>query len=268
MSKARDLTAGVVAALAATVLAACGGTGSETDPPAAELVREAAVETMREPVAAITLISTGSGSYEYQGLMALSKGQFRVGLVDAEGTTPGFDAPKAVIGTDGEGYESTSAVLGRHTRALPGAQRGPCWFNPHAPVGSLLGTLSVEEAARLSGSVVESLGAGEIVSAGQAVNGEFSVELKSSASQPRNDFDDSKRRIWGDRKLLASVERPVVVRIANGRVSAIEVQIEGYEDEEFGRTELTPQRAVTLVASFEPTDDPLELHEPRCHAIQ
>lgn len=256
----------------AVLLAGCGGGDDPVeiaDPRSA--VRDSAAETLASPTSELGLVTStdGGGTIEADGLVALSRGQFEV---DVQATDPDSDYLDGVIGTNGEGFERTFAVNREglpKSKVLPGIP-GPCWFNPHAPVGSFLGTISVEESARLAGAVVESLAGDEIASVTPGDGGdEFLVRLKRSAGQAREDLGGAVRRVWGARELLEDLGGPIQVTVGeDGTLSALEIEVESYRTFET----IAPPADVVDEGSIEvrlaPTDRSLEISKPRCQAME
>ncbi len=253
----------------ALLAAGCGGGQSpeaedEAGPPS-ELVREAARATLEEPTAGMLVAtsSPGRGSFEASGLIDLAGGRFRV-EAEADPEMPGLDPPEAVVGTAGEGFEETVAVQDEGF----GRVDGPCWFNPHAPVGSFLGTVSVEESVRLMGSVIESLAGGELASATEGDDGTYLVRLQSSAGTPRDDFEDEKARTWGDRALLADLGGPIGVTVADGRIEGVRLDIPRYLPFEGTLPDPEPVRDTSIELSLALSDEALEIEQPECFAIE
>lgn len=253
----------------ALLAAGCGsGQSPEAEPdagPPSELVRDAARAAIGEPTTEIRVATStpGRGSFEAAGLIDLAGGRFRV-EVEAEPEKPGLGPPDTVIGTAGEGFEETVAEQDQGF----GRVDGPCWFNPHAPVGSFLGTVSVEESVRLMGSVIESLAGGEVASATEGGDGSYLVRLESSAGRPRDDFEEGKARTWGDRALLADLGGPIAVTVADGRVVGVRLDIPRYApfDGTVGNPE--PVRDTSIELSLAPADEALEIEQPECFAIE
>ena len=156
------------------------------------------------------------------------------------------------------------------SKALPGIP-GPCWFNPQAPVGSFLGTISVEESARVAGAVVESLAGDEIARVTPAGDDatEFLVQLKQSASKSREELDGAVRRVWGARELLEDLGAPIQITVGeDGTLSELEIEVKSYRAFET----ITPPENVVDEGSIEvrlaPTDEGLQINKPRCQAIE
>lgn len=249
----------------ALAVAGCGDV-AEPGSPEAEL-REAARATLLEPTTVLTIASQGTTSYELAGLIDLSDGRFELKPTSSEGIDPDAFLPDGVIGTDGEGYETTFAVS--RDFGLSRNEDEVCWFNPHGPVGSLLGAISIEEATRLTGSIIESIDADEVRSAIRRDDGVLEVELARSASKPKDDFKPSAERTWGDRHLLDILDGPIEITVAEGRIESLHLALSdySYEDYKLGRDE-RPPIDVTLDASFSPSDRRLEIDPPGCQAME
>lgn len=236
-------------------------------PPAAKLVSDAARTTFAARAIAARLEVRGRhSSYIANGLVAPADGRFRV-----EARRPGapprsddLDKRVTVVGADGEGFESTfEETQGLFDLRVEQGKR--CWFNPHSPVGFVSSPISVEESMRLSSAVLESLRK-ELSVASAAGEGRYLVELDRSASHPRNDFDTTKARVWGDRKLLDFVRDPIEVQLSEGRVTGLAMTLRDYRGERFfGRRTPTD---VSIEVRYEGTNRKLLLDPPRCQALE
>jgi hypothetical protein len=256
-----------LAGFAMAAEAGCGDESASDESPAGALaaVSEAGSRTFAEPTLALDLrVVSPDAHYEAAGLIELQEGRFRVELHEV--TSPSDYRPRVVIGLDGEGIENTvketTELLGSHHHQ--GFRRGErCWFNPHAPVGSFLGTASVEETVRVIGAVLESLGK-EVRSASPAAGNAYEIVLDASATRPRSEFRQSKRRVWGDRHLLRQLVEPVKIRLS-GRdtVAQITVRLDDYEL--YIRDRIS---RVRIEAKLAPTHNDLVLDPPRCQAIE
>lgn len=239
------------------------------DPPAA--VEDAGRSTFSENALAVRLrASSPGGGYVVAGLIEPGSGRSRV---ERESSDRGLEIPPIVIGLDGEGFEKTVSVS---REGFGHGQPGPCWFNPHAPVGTSYPpkTISVEEATRLLGSILESLDretASAKVAPGDVDRGPpyaYEVRLTKSASMPRDDFHETKRRVWGDRGLLAQLAGPITVEVGDaGTVEGIALELSDYEPYAFSRSKPKIE-SVSIRAELSPSDDDLEIKEPSCQAIE
>lgn len=178
-------------------LVQCGGSDSQR--PGARVVAEAARETFkRTPTGIDVRVKSPAAHLRVRGPVELATGHFRV---RARGDAPPFlerGASGVVLGTSGEGFETTYSIADQGLGHPRRSQR--CWYNPHAPVGSNRGTVSAEESVRVVGSVLESL-RGEIQNATESTDeeqaGAYDVTLRPTAAHPRDDFRDAERRISG-----------------------------------------------------------------------
>jgi hypothetical protein len=253
------------------MLATCGGCGcgesadrpSGRDAPAADVVAEAAAATFSEPTLELSLsVESKGGSYVATGLVEPEDGRFRVELEQV--TRRSKLAPDAVIGLEGTGFEST--VAEGLDQGFPDGRR--CWLNPHAPVGSFLGTASVEESARVTGAVLESL-RHEIKQAERGPR--YTVDLQRSAAYPRDTFRNRSERVWGGRRLLGSLERPVEVGLTPGgeQVESIALEPRDYRVYHLDRPADKPKiDSVRIEAKLVPTDRRLVIDPPQCQAIE
>ncbi|AWK71772.1 hypothetical protein CBI38_09380 [Rhodococcus oxybenzonivorans] len=199
-----------------------------------------------------------------EGLIALSEGRFRFEVGETQ--PPAEIEVGTVIGLGGEGAENTvSETVGGSI----GAAGQRCWMNPHAPVGYFTDTISVEEALRVTGAVVESL-RGEIKQARMIdpALDTFEVELMPSATQPEDEFVDRPDRVWGDRWILGRLGGPIAVELTGeGALRSLEFEFGPYEPYSlFGQQHSVDH--VSISARFAPADTALELDPPACQAIE
>lgn len=256
-------------ASAALLVVGCGG-DEEADGPAApmdpyDLIQAAAAERWEQKAVEIRLRASGEGSYTYAGALEPQRGRFKVEPGEQSPAEEGFGAAETVIGLTGEGSEGTVAVVESPGPPFEkGGLDGPCWFNPHSTVGGGMGTISVEEAARVSGAIVESLAEGEIDTVEPGGGGRYDVRLAESAAFPRDDFKDRPERVWGSRRLLGSPFNRTEVIIEDGRLTQVVLRIQRY-NQPYSREAIRNVRLVTKLGS--PTER-LDLEPPPCQAIE
>jgi hypothetical protein len=256
----RAVSAALALLLAASVVA-CDGEDAED--PARAVARAARTTFDREPGALSLRVRSPDASWAASGTIELARGRFRL---EARGARGVFVGPRTqtVVGTSGEGYESTFQIL--HGGFVDPHSDRRCWFNPHLPVGSSHNTLSVEESVRLVGAIVESLRK-EIGRAAAADDGVYAVSLKPSATRPREDFHETARRVWGDRRLLLRVTGPIRAVVGDGgRIESLDVELRGYRAGAQFRHPLPVP--VSIQATLASTDRPLRLHPPGCLAME
>jgi hypothetical protein len=258
-----------LSALICLGVAQCGG--SESQPPAARVVAQAARATFKPSPAGIDMKVKGPAAHlQVRGPVELATGRFRVRVW---GDAPSFlkrGRSRVVLGTSGEGFETTYFVIHESLGHRPRPER--CWYNPHAPVGSNRGTISVEESVRIVGSVLESL-RGEIETARESADeeypGAYDVTLRPTATHPRDDFNDTKRRIWGDRTLLARLDGPIEVLVSEARrISGLALRLSGYRPTIGWVSSKRAPRPVSIQAAISPTDRQLHLRDPGCLAME
>jgi hypothetical protein len=257
----------IALSLCVLVAAGCGGDGDDDlDLPIAavlstDVVAEAASRTFDEPTLEIALTATSkTGDWQAAGLVEPAQGRYRVEL-------PSTERPAtihAVVGLDGEGIEATVSE-----GPFPGPDDQICWFNPHAPVGSFLGTASVEESVRIVGATLESL-RGEIARARAVGDGAYAVELRPSAARPKDDFRKSPERIWGDRNLFEQLARPIVVTVADDRIVGVVIELRDYRPYYLEGPGFGPDRidSVVIDAQLNPTESELVLEHPGCGGLE
>lgn len=173
MSRVRKISSGagrVTAALVSLpwlVAAGCGGgEAAEPDPGPAAEVREAALKTLGGGPAALRLsVSSSTAGYSARGAIELATDRFRLRVRISRAPITHFDRVLDVVGVGGETYlaRSGSPAAIENGRLVgtvdPSMSRTPgeCWFDPHAPVGSIGGAASVQEAMALAGVTVRLL---------------------------------------------------------------------------------------------------------------
>lgn len=268
-------------ALAAVVSAVLGGPGCGRDqegtpqrPPLDPVtaVERAGRSTFAEEPLQLRLAATSpQGGFVVAGPIQLRRGRFRVEVLDHGKGFLGLSS--TVIGLDGEGVESTVSQL---NHGLLGSSNRRCWFNTHSPAGASETTISVEEGVRLLGSIIESLRSetrSAALAPGEGTFGapdDYDVRLGRSAAQPRDDFKETDRRVWGDRGLLANLAGPIEVALRDdGTIAEIEVEMRSHRPYGFaGIAGPGRVRRVSLRAELKPTDEALRIKQPRCLAME
>ena len=227
-----------------------------------EAVATAGAQAMDGPGVLLNLRTrSGESGWEVEGPVQLGRGRFSVDVLDIENDRgQNLDT---VIGFDGEGFETT--VQETHG-GLFGRKGGRCWFNPHAPVGSYLGTVSIEEGVRLTGAIIESLQR-ETASAREAEES-IEVALRKSASKPGNDFRETKQRVWGDRASIEHIDGPIAVTLdEDGDLSEIYFELSDFRtDAGFNRRGAINHAVIK--GSLRNTNEKPEIDPPGCQAIE
>ncbi len=258
------------------VLAGCGEEGRSTPAgrppdPLAE-VEQAGRSTFAQEILTIRIeASSPHGSFAGSGRIEPRRGRSRFVVEESE---PELVGGSTILGVDGEGYETTFSES-RSTLFEEGVNHHsgrPCWFNPHAPAGYSAETISVEEATRVLGSIMESLpretrsAKPATGRAGHEPQDVYDVRLAGSASKPRNDFEETKRRVWGDRALLDKLAGPLRIEIGEaGTIDAIELELEDYRSGGYPSRRV---KSVRIRAELDPGGSPLRLKAPNCLAME
>lgn len=254
----------------------CGGSAESGESESAsadplKAVRQAARASFDQKVLRVQLDASSPGAgFVASGLIEPRGGRFRVSVdADAKGAIP--EDLSNVIGFDGEGGDTTLAERGSFNRREPDQR---CFFNPHGPVGFFEDTISVEESMRLLGAIVESLPEEtKSVSMIEGPGGEslFEVSLAPSASRPRNEFAETKRRVWGARGLLRDPGSPIVVAIGEDQtLESVEVELRAYGpyDPYAGYPSDGPAKDVSIRADLTESDATLKLPSPSCLVME
>jgi hypothetical protein len=246
--------------LLAMSLPGCGG--EATEDPATVVARAARVTFDRAPRTLSLEVASPNARWTGSGPIEPARGQFRVGVEAHRGVLIG-PPHQTVVGTSGEGYETTFAEY--RGGFINPRSRERCWFNPHLPVGASQETLSVEESARVTGSVLESLRS-EIKEATTGGAGQYDVTLLPSATRPRDDFHDAERRVWGDRELLTMLDGPIRVSVGDGAIRSLDLRLGDYRPESLVRR--SSPLPVSIRATFSSGPPALDLNPPRCQALE
>ncbi|MDQ3641120.1 MAG: hypothetical protein M3450_06560 [Actinomycetota bacterium] len=249
-------------------LTACGGSEEPNGPAAADPKEAIGSAGERAMASRSTFLNvraqSGDTSWEAEGAVQLGQGRFVLDVLGIESSKRNI-GPDRVIGLDGEGFETTV----EETMGLFGDDRDAkerCWFNPHAPVGSFLGTASIEESVRLTGALIESLET-ETSSVIER-DGHFQVEYMPSAAKPHSDFRETERRVWGDRALIEDLEGPVSLMLDDAsELSHINIDLGEYRQYSGlgGRKRLDE---VSIRATLSSSDERPQIDPPDCQALE
>lgn len=235
-------------------------------------MREAAAANLRAKTNKVTVASSGEGGqrYSYEGLINLPVGSFDLHVVGGAGTRGSVtDLPARLVAV--KGAEAVNDVV---TRSSPLGElfqigrRRQCWFSNPFPA-QINGGMSIEEGATLIGSVLESLPS-EVATAESIGEGLYEVELKASATRPRDIDKPGANRTWGFRGLLADLAGPIEVGIADGRVDSLRLTVDEYRPHYSpGRyrpepADSAPRDGVPLSATLEASPRQLEVRRPSC----
>ena len=259
---------GAFALLAASVvaLAGCGEDSADPpQPPAPEaVVSAAAAETLAEPSTRVELHAPGSKDpdFAFAGLFDLGDGGFQISLTSDK---EGLSHTSRLVSKSGRGPVYDLVTRTGPFTELPQPIEDPCWFSNPYPAAAKQG-LSMEEGALLAGSVIESLDS-ETSSATEVEPGIFEVELKASAAKPSS---KGKQRTWGSRPLLADVDGPITVTLADGQVTSIEMELDGYTAQYTPGLYVPADDAdrklddIDFEATFQPGKRELRIEDPNC----
>jgi hypothetical protein len=148
MRIAIGLVLGCLAVAAASCVSGDQRAEAPSNPVAA--VHDAAVRTLTAGPADVAIgVSSATTEYSARGVIDIETDRFRARarLERAPTTHPETDVE--IIGVGGEAYE-----IGRGEPGFDNIDLTACGYDPHAPIGSLGGALSVQEAVALVGVAV------------------------------------------------------------------------------------------------------------------
>lgn len=214
-----------------------GGDGPGAEPTVApdEAVSRAARATIESRTSEITVSSTGRRGerYSFSGLIDLPSGEFDLRLDPDSEARPDSPLPRSpmrlVAASRGEGENPVYDLVNRRwpmADSLNIKRRDRCWFSNPFPV-QINGGMSIEEGGALAGAILESLPR-EIANVEALGDGLYAVELKDSASQPRDITKPGVKRTWGSRGLLANLDGPIKVGLGGGRVDSLALKVDDY----------------------------------------
>jgi hypothetical protein len=151
------IATGVLVGLVALAVAACSDAERKEPSPGprpAESVREAALRTLGAGPANIKLrVRSPTGLYSLRGAVELATDRSRMRADVERAPMTHFDPVINMIGLGAETYE----LRPRGQLGLLETTDSDCGFDPHAPIGSLPGTASIQETVALPGVVVRLL---------------------------------------------------------------------------------------------------------------
>jgi hypothetical protein len=146
---------GVVLGCLAAAAPSCASDADRKEPPSSPVaaVRDAAVRTLAAGPANIGIeVSSATTEYAVRGAIELATDRFRARARVERAPMALHDRDVELIGVDGETYE-----IGRGAPGFDNITLTACGFDPHAPIGSLGGAASIQEAVALAGLAVRLL---------------------------------------------------------------------------------------------------------------
>jgi hypothetical protein len=153
--RAVAIAANVLLGCLAVAVAACAGGAEREERPINPLaaVRDAAVTTLAAGPASMGIeVSSATTEYSVRGVIEAASDRFRARARVRRAPMTLHDGDIQVIGVGGETYEIGSGQPG-----FDNIQLTACGFDPHAPIGSLGGAASIQEAVALVGIAVRLL---------------------------------------------------------------------------------------------------------------
>jgi hypothetical protein len=146
---------GVALAYLVVAAASCSSGAERSERPSDPVtaVRDAAVKTLAAGTASMGIgLSSATTQYSVRGEIDLATDTFRARANVERAPMTLHDNDVEVIGVGGETYE-----IGSGTPGFDNIELTACGFDPHAPIGSLGGGASIQEAVALVGIAVRLL---------------------------------------------------------------------------------------------------------------
>lgn len=260
----RTWSAALLMSLLGVLLAGCGDEQVTRDP-AAE-VEKAARATLAERATIDARVTSPRTEYSVRGLIQLARDRYYVKADFARGGRRAFPMPPLrVIGTGPEAY------VGRPD--LPGLGARKCWFDPHLPIGSAPGTVSVQEALALSATTTRLLAdateraritGGDEAGGDGVATYEAWVDISSATPTYRNSDE-----LFGSRpkRLAGELDLPLTVEAVDGSLSGLSLNLPHFESAAYLRR-FRGVEPVSIEVSLTPTEHRLELRPPNCIAME
>jgi hypothetical protein len=260
--------------LAASTIAAAGcEDGSQREPPPpdpAGTVREAVVRTLSSGPARIGIqVASPTVAYSVRGAIDLATEGFRVRARVNRAPTTHLDSALDVIGVGGETYQ-----IGRGEPGLDNIEGTACAFDPHAPIGSLGGAVSVQEAVALVGVAVRLLRDGarttRVVDQGTPHAANYWVSVDPSRA---TDIDPGRGDEWivVNPSRLARHLAPMQVTLnSDGRIRRLSLELRRFPPPSRGPGLARERRRerVTVVVALSDFGRRLEVAPPSCVAME
>lgn len=255
--------------LVCLTIGGCGdGDPAEPDRGPVAQVRDAALRTLGAGPADIRLgVSSVTAEYSARGGIELATDRFHVRTSVTRAPTTHFDRVLDVVGVDGETYVAQA-------RAITGGPDG-CWFDPHAPVGSLGGAASIQEAMTLVGVTVRLLRDGirraAVVRdrAGGGRTYRVVVNPRKASLSPSAHGSDEIRIIAPER--LARHLAPIRMRVdANGLIRRLTLELQRFRPAARGPGLVRERRRerVSITVDLGDFGRTLAVRAPRCVAME
>jgi hypothetical protein len=147
MRRPRTIAASGVVLGCLAAAASCASDAERREPPSdpVSAVREAAVRTLAAGPASVGIgVSSATTEYSVRGVIEMATDRFRARARVERAPMTLHDKDVELIGVAGETYEIGSGEPGFDKITLTA-----CGFDPHAPIGSLGGAASIQEALAL-----------------------------------------------------------------------------------------------------------------------
>jgi hypothetical protein len=239
------------------------------EPAPAAAVRDAALRTLGAGPADIGLsVSSPTAQYSGQGAIELATDRFRVQVTVTRAPLTHVDDPLDVAGVGGETYllrPASFAAIGN----------AGCWFDPHAPVGSLGGAASVQEAMALAGVAVRLLRDGITTATRLRDDARGGVIYRVLVDPRKASLAPSARGsdeilIVGPRRLARHLG-PLRVRVGSGGlIQRISLELRRFRPPGLGPGLVRARRRERVSISFALSGfgRPLDVRSPRCVAME
>jgi hypothetical protein len=264
---------GVVLGCLAVAAASCASGAEGEEPPSSPVVavRDAAVRTRAAGPANIEIeVSSATTEYSVRGAIELATDRFRARARVERAPMTLHDKDVELIGVGGETYE-----IGRGAPGFDNITPTACGVDPHAPIGSLGGAASIQEALALVGVAVRLLrdgtGTAELVGEHTYRGATYRVVADPSAVSVAPVVRRGDEVIVVDPQRLARHLAPTRVTVnSGGLVSRLSLELRRFPPPSHGPglARQRPRERVSITVSLGDFGRELEVRPPSCIAME
>jgi hypothetical protein len=255
-----------VAIVLGALLVGCGDDGVAPDPLAE--IRRAARATLAEPSMVIAArVTSRKSRYTVRGRIQAARDRYYARAGFARGGREAFPTPPfRIVGTGAQTYIGQADLP-----TFPDRPR--CWFDPHLPIGSAPGTISVQESLALVAVVMRLLADGteQARIAGDQEEAEdggtrYDVWVDPSAATALRRHSDE---LFGSppKRLTGALDLPVTAETIDGRLSRLSLELPRFESAAYLRR-FRGRHASSIEVSLTRSERELELRPPQCIAME